>query len=458
VLALSSPAQQPAPSAASEPATAPRDDRRPDRPLSFDLAGTPVQLGGQWEYTDERRTNFDLDGTRARDRRVREHELKLELRALIDERTQAFAQIVGLHETRRTQGNGREVTRTLERGPMWWQRERLFGTPWALQIGRVELLERRAWWWDDDLDAVRLRYRGSPWQLDTGLARELGRSTSGEDGIAPQQRGVLRWFGQASWLWAPRQAVDAFWLVQHDGSSQPTAGQTFADEDATDPSDLGAQWVGVRASGQWRPDNGMRLAYWADAAWLRGRERLTAFQEQAGGGLVAAGTTSNRVRGNAVDVGATLTAPLPLQPSLTAAVARGSEGFRQTGLQENKARFAGVKRWQRYGELLQPELSNLAVTTLAAGVRVLDNTSIEIAAHRYRQVRAADGVRGARLSADPEGTNRSLGREVDLLVAVRESKRVEFHFKASHFKPGAAYAPDRRDSARAVEIGVTVNF
>jgi alginate production protein len=440
-----------------------RDDRRPAEPLTTSLFGTPLQLGGSWEYTDERRDNFDLNSANARDRRVREHEIKLEARALIDERTQGFAQLVGLHETRRTQGDEREVRRSLERGQLWWQRERLFGTPWSVQVGRVELLDRRAWWWDEDLDAVRVRYAGSGWRLDTGLARELARKSSADsNGVASEQRGVTRWFGQATWPWMERHALDAFWLLQNDASSRPASSAVFADEDRTDPSDLNARWVGLRASGEWRfaspAGSGPRLAYWADTAILSGRERVTPFDEQDNGNFIAGATQRRKVSGNAFDIGVTGTLSLPLRPSLTVGYARGSSGFRQTGLQENKSRFSGVKRWQRYGELLQPELANLSVATLGAGVRLFDNTSVELAAHRYRQVRAADAIRGARLSNDPQGTNRSLGREVNLLLAVRESKRVELLFKASHFKPGAAFAPDRRDAARAIEFGVSVNF
>ncbi len=235
-------------------------------------------------------------------------------------------------------------------------------------------------------------------------------------------------------------------------------GSVFANEDATDPSDLRARWVGLRASGEWRVENGPRLAYWADTSWLSGRERLTAFDEQVDGTFNAAATTSRRLSGNAFDIGATGSLALPLRPSLTVGYARGSSGYRQTGLHENKARFAGVKRWQRYGELLQPELSNLSVATVGTGVRVLDNSSIELVAHRYRQVRAADSLRNARLSADPQGNSRAVGRELNLLLAVRESKRVEFLLKASRFKPGAAFAPGERDSARALEFVVTVNF
>ena len=164
------------------------------------------------------------------------------------------------------------------------------------------------------------------------------------------------------------------------------------------------------------------------------------------------------MRGNAFDVGATASLALPQRPSLTVGYARGSSGFRQTGLQENKTRIGGVKRWQRYGELLNPELANLSVATVGAGVRVLGNSSVELVAHRYRQNRAAGRVAGSRLSADPQGSRRAVGRELDLLVAVREWKHVELLFKASHFKPGSAFAPGERDAARAVEVGISVNF
>jgi alginate production protein len=454
LMALACPAQTaPAPERSS------RDDRRPEQAYTIEMFGQPVQLGGSWEYTDERRRNFDLDRTTARDRRVREHEIKLEARTFLGANTQAFAQIVGLHETRRTQGtDGKQVRRALERGEMWVQQDRIGATSWSLQAGRVPLLDRRAWWWDEDLDAVRARYAGNGWRLDTGVAREVAKTSSAQRGIAPASRGLTRWFGQATWPWAPRHALDAFWLLQNDSSPKPPVGTAFANQDATDASDLRARWVGLRASGEWRVEDGPRLAYWADTAVLSGREHVTAFDEQADGSLNAGATTQRRVSGSALDIGATGSLALPLRPSLTVGYARGSKGFRQTGLQENKTRFAGVKRWQRYGELVQPELANLSVASVGAGVRVAENSSVELMVHRLRQVRPSDRIAGSRLSADPQGTGRAVGRELNLLIAVRESKRVEFTVKASAFKPGAAFAPEQRSSARAIEFAVAVNF
>ncbi len=464
------------PADSDKPATSPLpgtevrrvDDRRPAAPTTISLWGRPVTLTGSWELSLERRRNFDLNRGRDRDRRVREHEVKLEAGTGLTPDLKAFVQIVGLHETRHTQGTaGAERRHAIERGEMWLQWDRLGGGHWSLQAGRVPLVDRRAWWWDEDLDGLRLRYARGPWRLDAGLGRTLARLSSSDSGIDPREQGIWRSWGQASWRWAPRHALDAFWLFSHDRSGQPVAGTTFGEDGAPDPDDLRAGWLGLRASGEWRRTEGGRwasLVYWADLALLRGRETSWLPGPAAS---TAGAAARRRVRGQAFDIGSTVSFQLPLRPSLTLALARGSGGersatrddnFRQTGLHENKARIAGVKRLRRYGELLQPDLSNLAVTTLGTGLRVLDNSSIELVLHRYRQVVAATTIAGARLSQAPLGLNRDLGREWNLLLAVREWQALEFTLALARFEPGAAFAGDRRDHATSVELVVGLNF
>ena len=455
------------------PASAPRaglriDDRRPENPLTVDLLGKPVEITGSWEYNDERRRNFDLNRARARDRRVRDHEVKLEARARPTPDTEVFIEAVGLQDTRRTQGTrGADRNHSFERGQSWVKVERLGGSRWAVQAGRVALIDRRSWWWDDDLDAVRLIGGGEGWRLETGLGRELARVSSEDRRIRPENRGVMRWFGQATWDLARRHRLDAFWLIAHDRSRRPRPGSSVANEDATDPSDLRGRWVGLRASGEWRPETGPRLVYWVDTALMRGREGVTDYDEADDGRFIAGDTRSRRVRGHAFDLGATAIFPVWLRPSLTAGFARGSGGtrngsrdanFRQTGLQENKARFAGVKRVQTYGELLQPELSNLEVSTLGAGIRVLENSSIELIGHRYHQPVASTVLPGARIGADPAGRSGDIGHEIDLVMAMREWRQLELTLKWSRFKPGSAFAEGERDPARAIELGVAINF
>lgn len=444
------------------------DSRRPAQPTTITLGGQPVQLSGSWEPSSEWRRNLDLNSARDRDRLVHDHELQLEARLRPAADTEVFLQAVGLSTSRRTRGTpGVDRSQRLERGQTWVKFSHLGGTPWSLQIGRLALVDRRAWWWDDDLDAVRVQVRGTNWLLDTGLAQQVARLSAADDGVAPGLRGLRRWFGTARWQLAPRHALDAFWLVARDGSGTPVPGQQVDDEDAADTSDLDARWLGLRASGEHRAAAGWRLAYWADAALVRGRERRTAWAEQADGRLAAGATTARRLRGQALDLGTTLRLPLLGNPSLSLGYARGSGGersdrldanFRQTGLQENKARLGGVKRWRSYGELLRPELSNLAVSTLGLGLRVLETSSVELVAHGYRQPVPQALLPGARLSAAPQGLNGDIGHEVDLLLALRAWQHWEFTLALARFRPGAAFASNRRDAAHSLELGAALNF
>jgi alginate production protein len=443
------------------------DDRRPDQPTTVQVFGQPVELGGSWDYSAEKRGNFDLDRGSARDRRVQEHEIKLEARTAPSPDSEVFVQAVGLLDKRRTGDADPTKDKSFERGQTWVRFDRVGGSAFSVQAGRVPLIDRRAWWWDDDLDAVRVVGQGEGWRLDTGLAQELLRVSSKDRGISPGSRKVRRWFGQATWRLARRHAIELFWLNQRDASSRPALGSVAIDENATDPSDLSARWIGLRASGEFRPETGLRLAYWADLARVRGRESLTDYSEQANGSFLAGSTGSRQLRGHALDVGAVLAFPVTLRPSIGAAFARGSGGersavldanFRQTGLQENKARIGGVKRLRRYGELVDPQLSNLEVRTLAAGVRLLENSSLELIGHRYRQRVASSVLVGSRLSADPAGDSTDIGREVDVFLAMREWKHLELTLRWSRFTPGSAFADGERDPAHGIEFGAALNF
>ena len=110
-------------------------------------------------------------------------------------------------------------------------------------------------------------------------------------------------------------------------------------------------FLGVHAHGTVRET----VTYWVEVAHVRGREG------------------ARTLRGYGVDVGLTSRLRLPWQPALTVGVAFGSgdtdptgrvdRSFRQTGLHDNEGTWAGVAKFKYYGELLDPELSNLLVLT-----------------------------------------------------------------------------------------------
>jgi len=174
----------------------------------------------------------------------------------------------------------------------------------------------------------------------------------------------------------------------------------------------------------------------------------------------------NNVSGWGMDIGAFWTLPFELQPTLTLSYARGSgdrnpnnghnSTFRQTGIQRNNWRFNGVSRFKIYGELFDPELSNMGIFTSALGLRVFKNSSIEMVYHKYDQVEAVDSIRNNSLNENPNGRSRDLGQEMDLVMNFREWKRLELELTGAVFDPGSAF--DKRDLAYSIFFDVNYNF
>jgi alginate production protein len=448
----------------SPPAYRP-DERRPEKPYTVNLFDQPIELGMGYEVNQDWRRNFDLNSTSERGRNVLDHELKLNARMHSSDSVTFFAQLKALADRRKELRDGSvRNQQSLERGQTWMLMNNVAGLPLSVQIGRIALIERRSWWWDDDLDAVRLNFSAGKWRLETGLAQEMLRKSSAESSIDPKAKDVTRWFGNGSYRWAPRHSVEAFWLINNDSSGAPASGALFA-PDTEDASDANLRWLGLRANGEARYASGHRLGYRADTAWLSGRETRTRFNETPNGQLSADTSIERNVSGHAWDIGAYWRLPDLLTFSL--GLANGSGGssndsadnnFRQTGLQENKSRVTGVKRLRYYGELLDPQLANLRIATIGVGMRFFDNSSVELLQHRYRQQVASTQLAGSRLSEDPEGTNRDIGREIDLFFAMREWRHAEVTLLFARFRPGAAFAANRRDFAHAIELGAAFNF
>lgn len=444
-----------------------RDELQLDQPVSLDVFGRPLILRLGYENELQRRHDFDLDRRVERDRITFDQELKLDARYEASERVSYFAQIVAIHDWRRDRRDGAvQRSGSLERGEAWVLVDRIADSSWALQAGRIPLVEPRTWWWDQDLDAIRLSGPFGPIRLDTGLARELAPESFDASEIDPAVQDITRWFARLRYSWASRHELSAFWLTSSDHSGVPLRGATFT-EDSEDESDFSGRWLGLRAQGEFRPDGGHRVSYRLDAALVRGNETLSDFVDDNSGGLVADDSRSTRVRGSAWDAGVNWRLPGDRRPTVSIGLANGSGGqdgqdvdrnFRQTGLHENKGRVGGVKRLQYYGELLSPDLSNLRIVSLGFGLRVMNNSSVELLLHDYRQNTASSRLFGTRLSADPSGESRDIGREIDIVMAVREWRHAEMRLVVAKFWPGSAFDAANKDPADLFQIEFAISF
>ena len=120
--------------------------------------------------------------------------------------------------------------------------------------------------------------------------------------------------------------------------------------------------------------------------------------------------------------------------------------FRQTGLQSNEARFAGVSEFKTYGEALDPELSNLKILTVGLGFRPAPDVSLDFVYHHYWLDELADEIRNSALTAQMNQVDTRLSKDVgnafDVVLGVRSLfgvRRLGLDLRAGWFFPGSAF-------------------
>lgn len=450
---------------AIESLTRRQDSRRPQAVTNRTLFGRPFGVSTEFDLEVRDRRNFGLDGQDT----VTDTASEFQVEVVYQPTARTYLYLAGkaVYEADLLRDGGtRDPVVAGERDQTWIYFERIAGTGFGLQLGRQNFKETREWWWDDDLDAARVYYDRGPFHAEFAVAEELARVSTEQEDIDPEQKDVRRWIGSASWLWAPRQKLELFVLRADDRSESGVVGSVI-DPELEDDSDAQLSWYGARAAGR-RPLGKLgMLEYWLDAAWVSGDETRISYDDVANGSLIDT-VRAVRVKGSAFDLGLSLETELPGSPTLTLGYARGSgddttadgvdSSFRQTGLHGNKWRYSGVNRFLVYGAALRPELSNLAVSTISAGLPLLRNSSIELAYHRYRQVVADDNLRGSRLDVDPNGTDPNLGEGLDLVLGFRESRNVDVALTAGAFRAGPAFDAAEGELSYLFQFEVTWSF
>ncbi len=272
----------------------------------------------------------------------------------------------------------------------------VFSMPFAIQAGRQDFDEYREWLFDDQLDAIRFHvYPMYPIVAEAAYIHSLDNSPDNKF----------------------RTLKD--YLIHVHGRIFPDAEVAVYRLWRTDTDLRGREpiWTGLRYRGaHWG------LHPWLDAAWIRGWDK------------------GRRFKADALDFGVTAVRPVGgLEFSVTVAHAHGSgnsdnpkssfvdKEFQQTGYEDNTGSFNGVVSLQYYGEVFDPELSNLDILTVGAGCKLSAHTSTEVVYHRYRQAEYSSGV-GRELAATDltmfdyggRGIDPNNGRPARTLFAYRD--------------------------------------
>ncbi len=437
-----------------------QDDRRPDEQLNIPLFGKPLTIGGEIGVTPRYRNNFNLDPDKNRDRVRLDTEAQLELFYPWSPNLAFFleGQVNYQQDLYRGNNGTRKGEEEVKRGESWIFWGDILESGFSLQFGRQNFRESREWWWDEDLDAVRIFYHRPSFHFEAGVAEQFFSLSTLDNGIPAEDKKVFRVLSRISWTWASKQTLGLFFLHQNDHSEQEAIG-TLIREDDTDSVDGIVNWVGLRTQNKLSTEKQGEFDFWMDGAWVFGDERNIDFDDSETKGIsIVQSINKSHFEGWALDLGLSWEVPILWKPSLIMGYAIGSRQFRQTGLQDNNDRFGAISRFRYYGELLRPELSNLHIWTIGGTLPVLQNSSISVLYHYYRQVDAQTFLRRGRISADLNGNNPSIGHEWDLIVALEEWKHWELELVTSVFKASSAYAENSGNIAFNTVFKVNYNF
>ena len=415
------------------------DKRRPLKPFEVEVGGRLLTLGGEWEveFLELRRwvVGEQIDEP---DRRLLSQGLELEAFYTFGKPLSIFAQIqLAMEEDLLPESQDEVSDQWLQREEMWITSEDISGSGVSVEAGRLDFEDDRRWWWDDELDAVRVIYERGPVELQVAFAREVAPRRSDLSFVEPEHDRIARWIGELSWDFQPDHALEIFALHQDDRSRTERVG-TVIDTDREDEPDSQLLWLGARVMGAFELGAPGLLGYWLDGATVDGHEHWTEYEEISDDQSEVTSVTRRHVDGWALDVGFSWLPPLEWEPRVFAGYALASNEFRQSGIQANEAGFGGVERFGHYGFLLDPELSNLEIWTGGLGCSLWRSSSLDLVYHQYRLRQASTELWDAELELELTGDSRALGREVDLVLALEDWERLEFTFALAAFWPGRA--------------------
>ncbi len=317
---------------------------------------------------------------------------------------------------------------------------------YTFRVGRQQFRDDREWFFSGErglfLEGVWLRYAGGKStplleRPNFNLDFSVNREGSARDLLNPDPRKVARinnYILSSKWNVNDRFMVGGHLLFRDDLEKEETR----------------SLFLAVTSRGRFTDD----VSYWAAFSHVRGEDQAT------------------RLSGFGFDLGATVSLGLPIGPYFTAGYAFGSgdddpnndtnKTNRQTGLHGNSDRFGGVIDLKYYGEVFDPELSNIHILTAGVGVTPTENTSIDVVYHVYHQDVLAGELRDVGVDADLNSPPRSkqLGSAVDVIAGWTDILDLEMtmEFKLGYFFPGSAFPDDADDDAFIVTFEFEYEF
>lgn len=428
-------------------------DRASDDPLALfkadDQKGVPFSiqasenlfLGGSAsvDYTDEE--EYDLDRTSERDQSQVSESFNIDALWLFDDKAsyaifEAGAGRNDNYNDNPTRADTTNETVQITRGALSLAvAERI-----QLLVGRTDFEDEKEWLFDRTMDGFRAIYNEADWRLDVGAAvgRDFAAPTNNTDNTKLMMS-MLRYRMSPDW-W-----LGAYLIKREDDNARDHEPVLFGVRSIDDPK------VG--------------FGHWAELGFARGHSRWAIND----GGPIDDEVANNveNIEGWAFDVLARYTFEDDYRASFALGYAYGSgerdssatQGYRQSGFNDNNAKLGGVTSIRYYGDVFRPELANVAILTAAASFRPMTNTSLSAIYHTYLQDYASQTapLNDLRIGTGsiPNGIDPDLGWELDLVLGYRAGL-LTVEAVLGHFEPGPAF--DGQDAATKFDVTARISF
>lgn len=391
-----------------------------------------LYFGSRFDLEFETEKNFNLDTNDAEDIAVLEPALPLAFFYTPSRNFSVFLNVEPSQTHVVDQDNKKKDKARLEVIQAYLSFKKVIGEL-DIKVGRQRFKDTREWLYDEELDGIRLSYNFPGAAIEFSVSKKKHKDLINEG----NDEKVTNYVFYGRYALNKRTNVAAYIFARDDS--------TTARED---PVFSGLQLNGKHkfSFDEKRRD---KLKYWLEWAHVEGE------------------SGADKISASGYDIGSAYRFGYSLKPAVTFGYAYGSgdddpsdtidRNFRQTGLQDNDAKFNGIVRMKYYGEMFDPELSNLAVYTAGLGIWPGQRISVDLVYHSYRQAKLSNKIRDSNIDQDPNGLSRELGHEVDFAVGYRGKKRrSKISLILGHFTPGPAFPNASR--ARFLEIKFRQNF
>jgi alginate production protein len=381
----------------------------PDDPPEANIKFLPyLSFGAQLELEYQYQRNTDLDTTNDEDFTTLEPALVVALSFDPSKYFQAYIDMKLAGEFEFEDGRTTKDRATLEVELAYILLKELWGDRLAFQIGRQRFEDERQWLFDAELDGARA------FLFFYGIDAEFSVTRGGIVDVDLINRDA----GDKT------NNYITYWT--YDFSEDTNIAAYFVFRDNTKDEEESAITLGAHSDGDFTES----LGYWLELAYAFGTN------------------DKSDINGIGLDLGATYVIYPKLEPSVTLGYTFGGKNFMQTGLQGNESDFNGAADFLYYGQLFDPELNNMSIFTAGVGINPTEETSsIDLIYHYYVQTEARQSLADTGIDADPDGKQKSLGSEIDLVLGYEgEESGFAAALVLGYFIPGNAFPSDSENS------------